>query len=144
MMIWLVFTLAAPPPVVTVAFRDLLEPSGRGLRPSAHVLSLSGRRVRMVGYMAQMEDPPKGGFYLCASPVAAMEGGGGTADLPPDAVFVVVKSAKQNSLAHVRKQLEVTGVLEVGPQVDDDGRVSNIRILLEGPAPHERPPARNH
>ncbi len=88
--------------------------------------------------MAQMESPPKGGFYLCPSPVLVTEAGGGTADLPPDAVLVVVRSAKGKELAHIQRVLEVTGVLELGPQVDEDGRVSKIRIVLEGPAAARR------
>jgi hypothetical protein len=66
--------------------------------------------------------------------VLASEGGGGTGDLPPDAVWVVVRSARGKQLAHIRRPLEVTGVLELGSQVDEAGRVSMIRILLDGPS----------
>jgi hypothetical protein len=124
----------APPPE-TIAFPEFFDPgpSRRGLKPSARLLGLEGKRVRMVGFMAQMEVPPKGGFFLCAAPVFAGEGGGGTADLPPDAVFVIVQSASGKELELVRGPLEVTGVLELGSRVDEDGRVSRIRIILEKP-----------
>ena len=125
---------------VPLSFREFFDPSPQGLEPSARLRSVAGKRVRLIGYMARMESPPKGGFYLCASPVLATEAGGGTADLPPDAVLVVVRSAKGKELAHIQRLLEVTGVLELGPQVDEDGRVSRIRILLEGPATARRQP----
>jgi hypothetical protein len=131
---------AAPEPI---SFQDFFEPGPRNLKPTARLLAVQGKRVRLVGYMAQMETPPKGGFYLCASPVFAAEGGGGTADLPPDAVLVIVHSASGKELGHIPRSLEVTGMLELGPQEDEDGRVSMIRILLEGPpgGPSNPPPS---
>ena len=122
----------APEPL---SFRDFFEPGPRSLEPTARLLALAGKRVRLVGYMAQMEAPPKGGFYLCSSPVLATESGAGTADLPPTAVLVLVRSAKGQELGHIPRSLEVTGVLELGPREDEDGRVSMIRIALEGPLP---------
>ena len=139
LVVWLAFSVSAVPAPAALSFRELIERSPRGLRPSPRLLSLEGRRVRLVGYMAQMEAPPKGGFYLCAAPVFATEGGGGTADLPPDAVLVIVKSARGKELAPLSRPVEVTGVLEVGTRVDDEGHVSNIRIVLDGPAPRSRP-----
>jgi hypothetical protein len=126
---------ATPPAPELLSFQEFFEPSPSALRPSARLLKLVGRRVRLVGYMARMESPPRGGFFLCASPVLATEAGGGTADLPPDAVLVVVRSAAGKELAHIPRPLEVTGVLELSPRVDDDGRVSRIRVVLDGPAP---------
>jgi len=128
----------APP--VPLAFPEFFDPSPQGLEPSVRLRGLAGKRVRLIGYMARMELPPKGGFYLCPSPVLVTEAGGGTADLPPDAVLVVARSAKGKELAHIQRVLEVTGVLELGPQVDEDGRVSRIRIVLEGPANARRHP----
>jgi hypothetical protein len=127
--------LGLAPAAEPLSFHEFFEPSAQELRPSARLLNLNGKRVRLIGYMAQMDDPPKGGFYLCGSPVFAAEGGAGTADLPPDAVLVVVKSAQGQALAHMPRLLEVTGVLDIGPLVDEGGRVSRIRILLDGPPP---------
>jgi hypothetical protein len=124
---------ATPPPAEPLRFQEFFESSPSALRPSARLHALVGRRVRLVGYMARMESPPKGGFFLCASPVLATEAGGGTADLPPDAVLVVVRSAAGRELAHIPRPLEVTGVLELGPAVDADGRLSRIRVVLDGP-----------
>jgi hypothetical protein len=116
-----------------LSFREFFDPKARTLAPSARLLGLAGKRVRIAGFMAEMEEPPKGGFYLCPSPAFAAEGGGGTADLPPGAVFVVVSSAAGKQLETIRRPLEVTGLLEIGPQSDAEGRVTRLRILLDRP-----------
>src|SRR5256885_684817 len=51
-----------------LAFDEFLAPSTRELKPSAKLAGLNGRRVRMVGFMAHMESPPAGAFYLCPRP----------------------------------------------------------------------------
>lgn len=132
----LLLLAGAPEPL---SFREFFDPKARRLAPSARLLGLAGKRVRIAGFMAEMEEPPKGGFYLCPSPVFAAEGGGGTADLPPSAVFVVVSSASGKQLETLRRPLEVTGTLEIGPQVDAEGRVTRIRILLDRPQAGESP-----
>src|SRR5262249_33096177 len=38
-------------------FREFLEPEATGLKPSAKLSALNGKRVRMVGFMAQLETP---------------------------------------------------------------------------------------
>src|SRR6202022_1749087 len=106
-----------------LSFKELFEASPRELKPSQKLLALQGRRVKMVGYMAQMEMPPAGAFYLASQPVVCGEGGGGTADLPPDAVRVVIRSAKGKHLEHSPRLLEVTGILELGNRVEEDGQV---------------------
>jgi hypothetical protein len=131
----LVASGAAAPPPEPLSFQEFFESSSSALRPSARLLSLVGKRVRLVGFMARMESPPKGGFYFCAHPVLATEAGAGTADLPPDAVLVVVRSAAGKEVTHIARPLEVTGVLELGPLVDEDGRVSRIRVVLDSSAP---------
>ncbi len=122
--------LAATAPPEPLRFRDFFEPGPRELRLSARLRSLEGRRVRMVGFMADAELAPRGGFYLCPFPVAATEAGGGTADLPPETVFVVVRAARGAELAHRSGPLEVTGLLELG------GSGWPIRIELETQPDH--------
>lgn len=128
---------AAPANPEPLSFREFFEPKARNLTPTARLLSLSGKRVRIAGFMAEMELPPKGGFYLCPSPLFAAEGGGGTADLPPSAVFVVVGSAAGQELETLKRPVEVTGILEVGPETDPEGRVTRIRIVLDRPTQAE-------
>ena len=126
--------LLGPAPLVeSLEFRDFFVASPRALVPSPRLLRLDGKRIRLVGYMALMEEAPKGGFYLCPFPVVATESGGGTADLPPEAVLVVVPSARGQELAHIRRPLEAKGILEVGPKADEEGRVSGLRLILDGP-----------
>ena len=107
--------------------------AGAGLRPSAEALALSGKRVRFVGFMAEMELSPKGGFYLVPRPVHCDEAGGGTADLPPASVLVNVKSAGLAALPHVPGALEGTGIFEIGKYDDGLGRVAHFRIRLDEP-----------
>lgn len=102
--------------------------------PSAKLLGLNGKRVRMVGFMAQLENPLKGAFYLCPRPIYGDESGGGTADLPVEHVRVIVSSAREKEIVFIPRLIEVVGVLEVGNQVEADGSVSAIRLLLDAPA----------
>ncbi len=117
----------------TLEFREFFEPVAGELKPSAKLLSLNGKHVRLVGFMAQMEEPPRGAFYLCPRPVFCDEGGGGTADLPAETVLVLARSAQGQKIAFIPRALEVTGILEVGHQTDENGRVSTIRLVLDRP-----------
>ena len=119
-------------PVPRLEFRDLFEP-GPVLKPTAKAAMLNGTRVRMVGFMARMELPPTGGFYLAPRPVRCDEAGGGTADLPPDSVFVISKSAGSGTVPFIEGALDVTGVFELGNHADKSGRTSAFRIALDGP-----------
>ena len=83
--------------------------------------------------MVKMELAPKGAFDLTPRPVSCDEEGGGTADLPPEAVYVVVRSSPGEEVPYTPRALEVTGLLEVGYHVEDDERVTHIRLLLDRP-----------
>ena len=140
----------AKPTVILLAFKEFLEVSHGDLKPTAKLLACENKRVRLVGFMAQMEDPIKGGFYLCPRPVFCDEGGGGTGDLPPESVFVIVRSAKGKVLEHKPQPLEAVGILHLGAQTDEDGHVSMIRLILDRPndappkaAPAKQAPARS-
>ncbi len=121
------------PKVQDLDFKAFFEVSGSGLKPSASLLALIGQRVKLVGFMAKMEAAPKGGFYLTPRPVSCDEEGGGTADLPPEAVFVRVRSSAGRDIPWSPRALEVTGLLDVGYHEEDDGRVTHIRLLLDQP-----------
>jgi hypothetical protein len=118
------------PPAPELSFRELFAPGPR-LRPSEKVLALANQRVRMVGFMVEMESPPSSGFYFTAHPVHCDEAGAGTGDLPPETVLVVVESGCDEPVQFMRGALEVSGVLEVGNQTDSEGRVSGFRLLLD-------------
>jgi len=116
-----------------LSFREFFESGQRELKPSAKLLSLNGKRVRIVGFMAQTEEHFKGGFFLCPRPVDNDEAAGGDADIPPESVFVVLRSAKGKEPAHKPQALIAVGILELGPKEDDQGRVTRIRLILDGP-----------
>jgi len=46
------------PTAEPLSFREFFEPGSRRLKPSPRLLGLSGQRIRMVGYGAQMEMRP--------------------------------------------------------------------------------------
>jgi hypothetical protein len=124
---------------------ELLEP-GAVLAPSAKARALAGKRVRLVGFMARLELPTPGAFYLVPRPVACDEAGAGTADLMPSSVLVISESAAGQDIAFVPGALDVSGVLEVGNQAGADGRVSAFRLRLDrgdSSAPSEPAAARN-
>jgi hypothetical protein len=119
--------------VPSLAFGEFFEATASEIKPSERLLALSGQRVKLVGFMAKMEVSPKGAFYLTPRPVSCDEEGGGTADLPPEAVYVVVRSSTGQEIPHTPRALEVTGLLEVGYHVETDDRVTHIRLLLDRP-----------
>ena len=102
-----------------------------GFRPSATLLSLNGKRVRVSGFMVNQEEPFPGGFTLCEIPVFCDEEGGGDADIPAKSVRVVVRGLAGKPSPYTRQPLSVTGVLSVGRDIDADGHVTFIRLLLD-------------
>ena len=122
---------AQPTGAAPLAFRELFESSPRELKPTAKLLGLDGKRVKMVGYMAQLEEPLSGAFYLAPRPTVCGEGGAGTGDLPPEVVRVEVRSRRGKPVPFIPGLLEVTGVLEVGNRAEEDGSVSAIRLVLD-------------
>jgi hypothetical protein len=130
-MLALVLALTAAAPA-SLSFADLFEP-GPTLKPSQRALSLNGKRVRIDGFMAHMEIPPHGAFWLCRMPVAADEAGGGTADLPPESVLVELTPARADPVEPIAGPLRVEGRFEVGRKATADGTLSLFRIVLDPP-----------
>jgi len=123
------------PEAAHVALTELVEPHGGALRLSQKARGLEQHRVRLVGYMAKLELPPLGGFYLTAQPVNGDESGAGTGDLPLDAVLVLAPSAGSKPLPTLEGPVEVTGLLELGLREDSEGRANWIRLHLEPAEP---------
>jgi len=123
---------AEPSPL---SFSEFFRPGGARLEPSEKLASLDGKRVRMTGFMAHLEDGPTGAFYLAARAVECDEGGAGTGDLPPDAVLVVVPWSAGETVRYLPGPLEVTGTLRIGGPARPDGMPSRIRIVLDPPTP---------
>jgi hypothetical protein len=121
---------SAAPPAQRLAFGEFFEP-GSGLRPSQKLRSLVGQRVRLVGFMAQLELPPTGAFYLAPRPVRCDESGGGNADLPPESVLVISHSSAGRVVSFLAGALELTGTFELGSEPDSEGRMSSFRLRLD-------------
>ena len=119
---------------IAISFKEFFDPTASDLEPSAKLLAASGKRVRLTGFMAQMENSPLGAFYLCPSPVFCDEAGAGTADLPPERVLVLVASAAGKKISFIRGPLDLTGILELARREEPDGSVSFIRLILDKPA----------
>lgn len=116
----------------TLAFNEFFDPSARDLKPSSKLMGLQNKRVRLTGFMAQMEDELEGSFFLVSRPVFCDEEGGGNADIPPEAVMVIVSFRAHEKIPFVQGLIEVTGILEVGNK-EEQGRVSSIRLIMDRP-----------
>ncbi|MFO0584027.1 MAG: hypothetical protein U0229_17275 [Anaeromyxobacter sp.] len=139
----LALSLSTPPAApAALAFDHLFVTGPSGARVAPEVEALAGRQVRLVGFAVRMEEPSLGAFYLAARPAEADESGGGTGDVPPRAVRVVVPGL-EGGLPEVAGPIEVVGRLEVGRVEEADGRVSFLRVVVDRPltASAEAPPA---
>jgi len=116
----------------TLSFNEFFVASAQGLKPSAKLISLHNKQVKLTGFMAQMENELEGLFYLVPRPVFCDEEGAGNADIPPEAVLVVVPFRSEQKIPFVGGPIEVTGILEVGNK-EMNGRVSAIRLIMDGP-----------
>ena len=126
--------------VAELRFDELFEPIGPvGLDYSARLRSLEGQRVRLHGYMVAREAAPPGTFLLTAFPVQLHESEYGLADdLPPATVFVEAPAWRDRTVPHRSGTITVIGVLQLGNREEPDGRVSSIRLILDGPDPLEQ------
>ena len=122
-----------PPGVADLKFHEFFKmPVGPGgLAPSKKLLGLNGKRVRIIGYMAQQETPSAGVFILSPIPVSMGDEDEGLADnLPPNVVFVHLEKS-DGVVPFISGLLKLTGVLSVSSQEEADGRVSSVRLLLD-------------
>ncbi len=128
--------LPAPKTGVTeLKFREMFKmPIGpKGLEPTDKLLSLDGKRVRLVGYMAGQEESAKGVIILTPMPVSlGDEDESLSDDLPGNAVFVHLTSRYADKpVPNMQGLLQLTGTLQLGPQDEADGHVSAIRLTLD-------------
>ncbi len=128
----LAILLGSQAPLLT--FTGLLHDVDGRLKPTPKLTAADGKRVRMVGYVAELEAPPKGGFWLCPRPLHGDESGGGTADLPPESVFVIVRSSPGAVFKPPHRPVEVSGLLRLGAKAMPDGTMTHLRLLLDRPA----------
>jgi hypothetical protein len=130
---------ALPPPprdVAELRFGDIFKtPVGPlGLEAGARLAELDGKRVRLVGYMVQQEQPGTGAFVLSPLPLTLGSADEGLADeMPPTALLVQLPESARFSPAHMPGLIQVTGRLQVG-RVESaaiPGRVFPARVELD-------------
>ena len=116
----------------TIEFAEFFVMGDRAPQPSAKLMSLHGQRVTVLGHMARLQRPVRGGFFLAGQPVACDESGGGRGDLPAAAVLVLPGIPADREVAFVAGALQVSGVLQVG-NVDHQGEGVNVRLVVDDP-----------
>ena len=104
--------------------------SSLGIQLSDKLRRLTGRRVRMTGFMAPPLKPTLSFFVLTAVPLSICPFCSSDADWPAD--IVVVKLEKPVVALPFDRPIEVEGVLEVGTETDaETGFVSLVRVAAE-------------
>ena len=124
-----------PDPATEIQFDEIFSPIGAGgLEYSGKLRGLAGRRVSIRGYMVAREAAPPGTFLLAPFPAQLHETEYGLADdLPPATVFVEAPAWRGRTVPHRPGPLKVSGVLELGNREEPDGRISSVRLVLDGP-----------
>lgn len=130
--------LGKPPAGVTdLKFHDIFKtPVGdKGLEPSATLLALDGKRVRMVGYMVYQQPEPRGMFLLSPLPAEISDEDEPLADdLPPSVVAVEIAGAANRPVPLLPGLIRISGVLHVGARTDTaSGRIGAVQIALDAP-----------
>jgi hypothetical protein len=97
------------------------------------VLELAGSRVRVRGWLVVFEAPVPDAFWLAPRPIFQDESGAGSGDLPPSAVRVRAPAAVVRALPEGTAPVEAVGRLEVGRELDADGRPSLVRVVVDDP-----------
>ncbi|HWU35487.1 MAG TPA: hypothetical protein VN023_09665 [Methylovorus sp.] len=124
---------ALPAGVTELKFSEIYKlPVGpRGLEPSEKLLSLNGKPVRLLGYMAKQDEATPGVFILSPLPVLmGHEDESFADDMPANAVFVHLHDAQQIN-GYVPGLINLSGVLSVGEWHEADGRISYVRLQLD-------------
>ncbi|NCT85718.1 MAG: hypothetical protein GXC94_21410, partial [Comamonadaceae bacterium] len=100
---------------LALGFGDFfVQPAGpRGLQPTPRLLAVSGREVRLVGFMVQREQALPGRFLLTPRPVSMAEHADGEADdLPAATVTVLLPEGQRDRVvAHRAGPLALSGRL---------------------------------
>lgn len=123
--------------VVDLSFREFFAPAGdAGLNYSDRLRALAGKRVRLVGFMVRETGRAPGTFILSSQPVTVeKQGVCFVEDIPPTAVHVHLPSGQAaTKVAYAPGRLALTGILEIGPRPEADGRNSAVRLRMESPA----------
>lgn len=103
----------------------------RGLELTPKLLSLAGKKIRIVGYMAKAEPATPSMFILSPLPVEmGDEDEKLVDDFPPNSLFVHMGES-QLMLPYIEGLMNLTGVLRVGSFNEPDGHVSTFQLELD-------------
>ncbi len=105
----------------------------KGLEPSDKLLSLVGKPVRMVGFVAHAEEVTPGMLVLTPMPLTLGDEDEKLADdLPPTAVFVHLSPAyASQAVPNFVGLIRIEGRLELGSSQEADGHASTTRLVLD-------------
>lgn len=123
--------------VTELSFSEFLAPAGDGgMEFTSRLRALAGKRVRLSGYMVRRTVIQPGVFVVAPMPVAIESPGACfVTEIPPHAVHVhAAKSQAEVRMAYRPGRMVFTGVLELGPRREADGRNSAVRLVLDEPA----------
>ena len=99
----------------------------RGLEPTDKLLNLSGKAVRVVGYMVEQETMRTA--ILAPLPLKLGDEDEGLADdVPPSVIFIHFPPSDVAGIRYHPGLLELTGILSVGGMAEPDGRISLVRL----------------
>jgi hypothetical protein len=124
---------AAEGPAPLLEPREVLVARGAGAEFSPRVLALAGQRVRVRGWLVVFEEPGRSAFWLAPLRVFQDESGAGSGDLPPGSIRVAAPAEVLDALPAEAVPVEAAGRLEVGREVDGEGRPSLVRLVVEDP-----------
>jgi hypothetical protein len=128
---------------VDLQFSDFFAPAGdEGLVYSDRIKELRGKRVRLTGFMVREPERHRGFFLLARRPAHAQGGACAPVDFAPDVVYVHAAGPNfaASVIPYIPGRLILTGRVEIGPQREENGRNSSIRLFLEELRFHPAPP----
>ena len=125
-----------PEGVEELGFQEFFQnPVGpRGLEPTSKLLSLNGKRVRIVGFVAEMERSNKRNILFAPVPLKPQPEEYGLADeIPATHMLVTIPGDPTVQVPIVPGALLLTGTLSIGNSTAD-GETSFVRMRLDPPA----------
>jgi hypothetical protein len=128
-----------PKDVEPLAFHEFYKmPVGaRGLEPTDRLLSLNGKRVRILGYMGEMQRDSKRALIFSPLPLEAQpEEYGLCDDIPATHILVTLPGNTDEQISHINGRLLLTGILSVGTY-SENRETSFVRMTLDDPTPTE-------
>ena len=125
-----------PEGVEELSFQEFYRnPVGpRGLEPSAKLLSLDGKRVRILGFVAEMERANKRNIIFAPLPLKPQPEEYGLCDeIPATHLLVTIPGDSETQVPLLPGALLLTGTLAVGHSAKD-GESAFVRMILNAPA----------